>query len=455
MAHRDEERVVDDPTLEGAQGAPRGMPRVLFLLGAFPVLSETFILYQITGLIDRGHDVRVVTQHLSSPGTGATHAAVAEYGLDHSVVSLLPADDPAGDDDSPARVLGRKLRTARHLLPGATVALATSPRKALPLMRPPAPSPLSRPSSLLQRLALLRYSRTFEPDVVHVHFGYIGLEFLHATYLWRETPLVVSFHGFDCTAFPREHGPHVYDELFARAALITANTENARKHLVALGCPPEKIRIQFDGAHFGDIQYEPRTLDQHDDLRLVTVARLADKKGLRYAIEAMPAVRRRYPTVSYEIVGDGPLKGELERLTEQLDLQNVVTFHGARDARFVRDTLASSHIFVLPSVTPATGDQEGEPVSLMEAMAAGLPVVSTLHGGIPELIENTVTGLLVDERDSVALADAIIHLADHPETWGRMTEAARAHVVATHDIEVLNDRLIEIYDEARRLVPGT
>lgn len=438
----------DPPPRAQCAGADRTALQILFLLGSFPVFSETFILYQLTGLIDRGHDVRVVTQQLAKSHPGVTHDAVERYGLDRSVISLLPAEELSPRRETRAHLLRRKMETARHLLPGAAVTLATSPAKALRVMRPAARSPLSRPSSSLQRLALLRYSRRLRPDIIHAHFGYIGLEFLHATDLWPNAPLVVSFHGYDCTAFPREHGPDVYDALFQRATIITANTENARRRVLELGCPPAKIRILFDGARIEEIPYRPRLGPPGDGLRLVSVARLASKKGLRYAIEAVPIIRERYPNVSYEIVGDGPLRGELEQLTRELQLEDAVTFYGARDAAFVRDILASGHIFVLPSVTPESGDQEGEPVSIMEAMAAGLPVVSTYHGGIPELIENTVTGMLVSERDSAGLARAILHLADHPETWPTMTDAARAHVAATHDVEVLNDRVLEIYSEA-------
>jgi colanic acid/amylovoran biosynthesis glycosyltransferase len=422
--------------------------RVLILLGAFPVVSETFILHQITGLIDRGHDVRIVAQQRLDPGSDAMHEDVRRYGLDAATISLLPPESGLGEPESILKVVNRKLATARHLVPGAAATVVRRPAQAVRAFRPAAPSPLARPSSPLQRLYLLRHARELAPDVMHAHFGYVALEYLHATETFR-VPFIVSFHGYDFSAFPRLHGQHVYAELFARATLVTANAENTRRRLIDLGCPAYKIRVLLCGIPVHSIPYRPRLPRPDEPLRIISVGRLSGKKGLQYAIEALPAIADRSPGLSYAIIGDGPLRTQLAETARRLQVDDLITFYGARDTVFVQEMLAKAHIFVLPSVTPEDGDEEGRPLAIQEAFAAGLPVVSTNHGGIPELVQDGVTGMLVPERDPHALAQAVLRLADHPENWRSMTDTARAYVEATHDIDRLNDELVRIYDEAR------
>ena len=422
--------------------------RVLILLGAFPVVSETFILHQITGLIDRGHDVRIVAQQRIDPGSDAVHDDVRRYGLDAATISLLPPETNLREPESMLTTVNRKVAIARHLLPSAAATVVRRPAEAVRALRPGAPSPLARPSSPFQRLYLLRHARELAPDVMHAHFGYVALEYLHATATFR-APFIVSFHGYDFSAFPRLHGPHVYAELFARATLVTANSENTRRRLVDLGCPGHKIRVLLCGIPVHSIPYRPRLRQPDEPLRIISVGRLAGKKGLQYAIEALPAIADRNPGLSYAIIGDGPLRTQLAETARRLQVDDLITFYGARDTVFVQEMLSKAHIFVLPSVTPENGDEEGRPLAIQEAFAAGLPVVSTYHGGIPELVQDGVTGVLVPERDSDALAQGVLRLADHPESWLTMTDAARAYVEATHDIDRLNDELVQIYHEAR------
>jgi colanic acid/amylovoran biosynthesis glycosyltransferase len=149
--------------------------------------------------------------------------------------------------------------------------------------------------------------------------------------------------------------------------------------------------------------------------------------------------------VRYDILGEGPLRPALEQLVRELGLGERVTLHGARDQDEVLEMLRRSHLALAPSVTSRDDDQEGIPVSLMEAMAIGLPVVSTFHSGIPELVHDGVSGRLVPERDVDALAGALEPLVDHPETWPAMGREGRRHVVENFNLRTLNDRLVEIF----------
>ena len=152
----------------------------------------------------------------------------------------------------------------------------------------------------------------------------------------------------------------------------------------------------------------------------------------------------------YTIIGGGPLRPELEELIRRLGLAERVTLAGPREHDAVHLTLSRAHIAIAPSVTSQEGDHAGIPVSLMEAMATGMPVVSTVHSGIPELVRDGVTGRLVPEGDVDALARALEDLIDHPLTWPAMGRAARRHVVEHFAIDALNDRLVARFRELLR-----
>jgi colanic acid/amylovoran biosynthesis glycosyltransferase len=143
----------------------------------------------------------------------------------------------------------------------------------------------------------------------------------------------------------------------------------------------------------------------------------------------------------YDIIGDGPLLGSLEKLAADLGIESRVSFHGVQDRNTVTAFMARSDVLLAPSVTAADGDQEGIPVTIMEGMAAGMLVVATNHSGIPELVEQGRSGLLVAERDTTALAEALESLVRRPGIWPHMSEAARTAVMQRYEIGRLNAEL--------------
>ncbi len=168
---------------------------------------------------------------------------------------------------------------------------------------------------------------------------------------------------------------------------------------------------------------------------------MVEKKGLEVGLRAFALLRRELPGATWHIVGDGPLRPHLEALRQQLSLADSVLLHGTLPHPEARRVLDQAHILVAPSVTAQDGDQEGIPVVIMEAMAAGLPVVSTRHSGIPELVEDGVTGLLVPERDPEALAQALRRLVLDAPGWPEMGRRGRAIVERDYNTRRLNDRL--------------
>jgi colanic acid/amylovoran biosynthesis glycosyltransferase len=173
-----------------------------------------------------------------------------------------------------------------------------------------------------------------------------------------------------------------------------------------------------------------------------------EKKGHEVALRALAAARGRLPAFVLDVVGAGPLAGRLSRLVAELRLDDVVRLHGAQDGIAVRRLLDEAHVFLLASHTARDGDREGTPVSLIEAQAVGLPVVSTEHSGIPEVVARGA-GLLVAEADPAALADALVRVVERHASWPEMGAAGRTHVERAFDVEVCTTQLLDVYDEAR------
>jgi colanic acid/amylovoran/stewartan biosynthesis glycosyltransferase WcaL/AmsK/CpsK len=278
---------------------------------------------------------------------------------------------------------------------------------------------------------------------LHAHFGPVGNSFRFTKGLFK-APFVVSFHGYDFSAVPKQQGPSVYERLFAAADVITANSNYTRKQLESLGCPSGKIQILPEALDPDSFAYRPREWQPATELRIATVGRLVEKKGHEYAIHALAKLREKHPTATLDIVGDGPLRRNLDQLVNTLSLQSAVRFHGALAQPEVKCILDAAHLFVLPSVT-TDGDQEGQGLALQEAQACGLPVVASDHGPLPEGLLDGKSGFVVPERDPDALAERLAYLADHPESWPAMGAAGREFVERNYDARTLNLRLVNLY----------
>ena len=241
-------------------------------------------------------------------------------------------------------------------------------------------------------------------------------------------------------------GPRAYERLFHEGELFLPVSDFWRSRLIELGCPPDKIAVHHMGIALSKFPVPRRHVARGGDtVRLLTVARLVEKKGVEYAIRAVAALRgdidRR---IEYQILGDGPLRAELEQLVRELGVSDSVKLVGESDQAGVGAEMGRADIFVAPSVVAEDGDMEGVPVSIMEAMARGLPVVSTLHSGIPELVRDKVSGYLVPERDTPSLAHALARLVEDPRLRHRMGMAGRGIVERGYDLDALNDRLVEL-----------
>jgi colanic acid/amylovoran biosynthesis glycosyltransferase len=392
--------------------------RVAMFVTGFPIPSETFILDQISGLARRGCDITIFAELAVTAGE-------------------TQADDVVSD-------LAR--RTHVPTVPAAVQFAANSwrqlPWKSLNVVR------YGRKSASLRLFSEAIQCQGHAPfDVVHCHFGPNGIRAaaLREIGAIKTRALITSFYGYDLSEFIR--GPNPYSRLFRQGELFLPLSEKMRDRLIAIGCPEERILIQRLGVASADFPASS-SRGGAGPVRIVSVARLVEKKGIEFGIRAVARLAEAaVGGVQYTIVGDGPLRPVLERMIRSLGMQDAVVMAGWRDRAAVRTYLAEADILLAPSVTSATGDEEGTPTAILEAMASGLPVVSTFHAGIPELVKDGVSGMLVRERDVEATAAAVSILVQDLNLRRSMGLTGRAFVSERHDIERLNGRLLEIYRE--------
>ncbi len=432
--------------------------RIAMFVPAFPLVSETFILRQITGLLDMGHQVDIYSGARPELGT-PLHPEISRYNLlaRTTYIDMPPA---SGYWEMPVLpVRGRTwlpgsekaISNAQRILqalPRFVVAFRRSPRLLIKVLNPDEYGIQARSLSALYRLSRLSRMRRHY-DVLHAHFGPAGNDFRFARELW-DAPLVVSFHGYDFSTLPKREGRRVYSRLFRTADMVTANSQHTRNRLVSLGCPALKVHTLPMGVDPAEFPFQERTLAPGETVRVLTVGRLVEKKGIEYSIRAVAAAREKHPNIRYDIIGDGPLRPALEALAKQLGLDEVVFFHGAHASDYVKRMIGTAHLFVLASVTASDGGEEGQGLVLQEAQASGLPVLATNHNGFPESILPDRSGYLVPERDAAALAERLIWLMEHPSAWADMGQAGRKHVVTHYDIRKLNAKLVELYAMALR-----
>ena len=266
-------------------------------------------------------------------------------------------------------------------------------------------------------------------QLLHIKFGYNGL---HYYTLKEQTglPLIVSFHGGDASARLKDPSTHsaYQDKLFPIVDRIVVVSHTLKNNLVQAGCPENKIVVIPSGIDLEKFYYKPRTIKENEPIKILCIGRLTEKKGHQYLIEAFARIVKQKPNVQLRIIGRGSLKCELQNQIYKLELQEKVVLQDFVAVDEVANILHEHHLFCLPSITANDGNQEGTPNVLKEACATGMPVVSTYHSGIPELVFTGKNGFLVDEKDSVQLADKLIYLIDHPEIWESMGKWGRKHV---------------------------
>jgi glycosyltransferase involved in cell wall biosynthesis len=284
---------------------------------------------------------------------------------------------------------------------------------------------------------------SYQCRVLHIYFGNNGvfwLPFLRTSTL----PIVVSFHGADAHVDLQSAAARkMLLEVFGFARLILVRSQSLADALTEIGCASDKIRIQRTGIPLTEYYYRERTPPIDGSWQILQACRLIEKKGLASTIRAFTEFRRTWPHARFTIAGDGPLRHSLEQLAEALGESANIRFAGFLRPDELRDLYYQSHIFLHPSETTKEGNREGIPNSLLEAMATGLPCVATRHGGIPEAIQNEVSGLLVS--DATELSRQMLRIADEPEFAKRLGKNGATTVEQKFDLNKQVQQLEDYY----------
>ena len=257
-------------------------------------------------------------------------------------------------------------------------------------------------------------------------------------------PLVVHFHGYDASVREvlEEHAES-YPRMFEQAAAIVAVSRAMQRKLIALGAPAEKVHYNPCGVDCAEFkEAEPSSAPPV----FLAVGRFVEKKAPQITLKAFSEAHRSFPAARLRMLGDGPLLDECRALAQELGVADAVTFLGAQPHDVVREEMRRARCFVQHSIEASNGDCEGTPVGILEAGASGLPVISTRHAGIPDVIVEGGTGLLVDERDARGMAERMMRLIREPGSAGELGRAARRHIEANFSKEHSDGRLWAIIE---------
>lgn len=281
-------------------------------------------------------------------------------------------------------------------------------------------------------------------QVLHVFFGNVAV---HLLPLLERTsiPIVVSFHGADVTgAIAGDAYRAARQRVFSKAAAVACRSAALMDEVAGLGCDREKLVLV--PTVLPEIQPVDRTLPDDGSFRLVQASRLIPKKGIATTIAAFARLSAEFPRMTLVIAGTGPGERELREQADRLGVAAKVQFAGFIDQAALRDLFSSSHVFVHPSEV-VFGDVEGVPNSMLEAMASGLPVVATRHGGIPEVVEDGTSGLLVDERDADGLAKAVRSLVTNAVRYSEISAGGITAVNERFSADIVGQRLNALYSQ--------
>jgi len=306
----------------------------------------------------------------------------------------------------------------------------------------------------LTRLTGSYPSRYFEKIIkenkaklLHAHFGTEGVRYLKLKKNLN-LPMITTFYGLDVSMIPRiPYWKKRYPQLFQEGELFLTEGNNMKKELITLGCPENKIIVQHLGVDINKFNFTHRTLPEGGNMIILIAASFREKKGIPYAIQDFAKVKEKHPNIQLKMLGDGPMRNQIESLIAELDVSSSVTLLGYQPHDVFLNEVVNAHIFMLPSITAQNGDTEGgAPVAILEAQATGMPVLSSYHADIPEVVVDGKSALLAPERDVDTLAKNLEYLVEHPEVWGAMGLAGREHMEQEYDVMVQVDKLEDIYD---------
>ncbi len=405
--------------------------RIAYFVDGFPLVSETFVLAQVAGMIQRGHDVTIFANRIVEQRV--RHPLLERYNLMDKVI-VRPM--------VPENRLLRLHRGFATLLTGAAAGRIGRALATLNIFR--------FGLGALGMNLLIRAGAHFRQgdfDVLHCQFGQLGIEVAKLCNCGvLSGSLVTSFRGADATITGFQRG-NKFANLFATGDRFLAVSDSIRENLLELGCPADKIEVLRSGVDLSTFSYRGRT-ELHSPLRLVTIGRMSPSKGIEYSLDAVRDLVNEGFSISYRIIGNGPSRQDLIDYAAELDLGSVVSFENAVDVNKVAEILRDSDILVAPSIVASNGQTEGIPNVIKEAMASGVPAIGTDVGGVAELIDHGKNGFLVRQKDSDAIVDCVRTILAQQDEMPQILSRARQSIEQVYDLQRLNADLEKTYERA-------
>jgi colanic acid/amylovoran biosynthesis glycosyltransferase len=293
-----------------------------------------------------------------------------------------------------------------------------------------------------------RLLATNDAQLLHIYFGHIAVHLLPLIRHWPK-PTVVSFHGADVLVdLDKPRYRAATREMLAAARLVLVRSRSLARAVTKLGCDEDKIRLHRTGIPLAEIPFRLRVWPNDGAWKFLQAGRLIEKKGFQTSLRAFAVFGAKNPGAAFTIAGEGPLLIELKNLARELGVGERVRFVGFLSQAQLREQFYESHIFLHPSELGGDGNQEGVPNSMLEAMASGLPVFATNHGGIPEAITPEVSGVLVEERAHAALAAALFDWTNRPEALAQLARRGATAVAEKFEQQAQARALEDYYQEA-------
>ncbi len=405
--------------------------KALYVVSLFPCWSETFIVREIQGLMERGADVRIVSLRHPSEALVQSDAR----GLLDRV--SYPPTGPASAA-SALRELARAPGVHLRILAALAIRLARRPEALAKSL-----------VAWWRTLSLVPRVREVAPDWIHAHW---------ATYPSTSALVLSRALGVPFSFTAHAHDIFVEDHLLREklaAARFTVTISEFNRDLLARRYGPQsvdRVRVIHCGVRPGELPWRPS--GERAPGRLLAVGRLDEIKGFPVLVDACAKLQEAGVAFSLEIVGEGELRASLEERIRALGLGERVRLSGALPQEEVRARLYRASVFVMPSVVASDGNMDGIPVALMEAMAVGIPVVTTRVSGIPEIVTDGSSGRLVSPGDAQGLADAIRGLLDDPDAGRRLATGARETVERHFDATREASRLHGLVSQSLAQAPS-
>lgn len=403
--------------------------KIAFLVPSFPTVSETFILNQIVGLIDKGHDVNIIT--FKKNRFEKVHDLINEYDLMGKTIFL--------SEGMPSNYVKRIFTSSFLLLRDNKNFKINRKFDSINLFKYG-----TEVMSLKYLYSLNNYFKTLKFDIIHAQYGPLGVGALVLKDIGViDGKVVTSFRGFDMSHILKGR-ERKYEYLFEKGDCFLPVCQYFENHLINKGCPSDNVLLHYSGVDTS--KFAPRVHKNiSTKVKILTTGRLEKKKGLEYSIRAVAEMYKNNKNIEYIIIGDGSQKKKLQKLIDKLNANSYIHILGSKKQNEVISYLNEADVFIAPSITTKRKNIEGIPNAIKEAMLVGVPVISTFHSGIPEIISHNVSGILVEEKNYTDIVNSLNWLLRNPTKIKSIVKQASKEVRETFETKHLNDVLEKIY----------